>query len=246
VIPQLRSELLKQRSTPTTVGLFAGMLALVVFAVLLHAFSLPLDRVDGRSDQLTMVLGWGQTLGALFAALLGALSITGEFRYRTIRTTFLVTPQRRRVIAAKAVTGALIGIAFGLAAQAVAAGAGSWALGARGIDNRLDGGDYALLLAGAVAGAALWTVIGLGVGALVRNQVPSLVGICAWLLFIESLLVGNVPDAGRFAPGAAAAAIAGKDPEDLLAPGAGALRVALYAAVAFAAGQRATERRDIA
>jgi hypothetical protein len=52
----------------------------------------------------------------------------------------------------------------------------------------------------ALAGTALWAVAGLGVGALVRNQVPALVGLCAWLLFVENLLVGNVPDAGRFAP----------------------------------------------
>jgi ABC-2 type transport system permease protein len=246
VIQQLRSELLKQRSTRTTAGLFAGMLALVVFAVVLHAFSLPLDRVDGRSDQLTMVLGWGQTLGALFAALLGAMSITSEFRHGTIRTTFLVSPRRWRVVAAKAATGLLGGIAFGLAAQAVAAAVGSWALAARGIDNRLDGGDYTLLLAGAPAGAALWAVAGLGVGALVRNQVPALVGLCAWLLFVESLLVANVAGAGRFAPGAAAAAIAGKDPDDLLSPSLGALLLALYAVAAIAAGWRATERRDIA
>jgi ABC-2 type transport system permease protein len=98
----------------------------------------------------------------------------------------------------------------------------------------------------ALAGTALWAVAGLGVGALVRNQVAALVGLCAWLLFVESLLVGNVPDAGRFAPGAAAAAIAGKDPGDLLAPGVGALLLAVYAVAAIAAGRRAIERRDIA
>jgi ABC-2 type transport system permease protein len=246
VIPQLRAELLKQRSTRTTAGLFAAMLALVVFAVLLHAFSLPLDQLDRRSDQLTMVLGWGQTLGALFAALLGAMAITSEFRHGTIRTTFLVSPRRGRVVAAKAATGLLGGMAFGLTAQAVAAAVGSWALAARGIDNRLDGGDYTLLLAGTLAGSALWAITGLGVGALVRNQVPALVGLCAWLLFVESILVANVPDAGRFAPGAAAAALAGKDPDDLLAPTLGALLLGLYAAAAIAAGWRAIECRDIA
>jgi ABC-2 type transport system permease protein len=246
VIAQLRAELLKLRSTRTSLGLFAGMLGLVVFAVVLHAFSLTVDQVDGRTDQLSMVFGWGQALGALFAGLFGAMLITSEFRHGTIRSTFLVAPRRARVVAAKAGAGVLSGMAFGLVAQAVAAAVATWALAARGIGNQLDGGDYATLLLGALAGGALWAVGGLGVGALVRNQVPALVGICAWLLFIENLLVSNVPDAGRFAPGAAAAAIAGRDPDDLLAPAVGALLLVVYTVGLLAAGCLATERRDVA
>jgi ABC-type transport system involved in multi-copper enzyme maturation permease subunit len=247
MIPQLRSELLKHRSTRTSLGLFAGMLGLVVFAVVLHAFSLPVDRVDGRTDQLSMVFGWGQALGALFAGLFGAMSITGEYRHGTIRSTFLVSPRRMRVVAAKAGAGALGGMAFGVAAQAVAMGVAAWALSARGgVANQLDGGDYALLLAGALAGGALWAVLGLGVGAVVRNQVPALVGICAWLLFVENLLVSNVPDAGRFAPGAAAGALAGRDPDVLLAPAVGAVLLAVYTVGLLVAGWLSTERRDVA
>jgi ABC-type transport system involved in multi-copper enzyme maturation permease subunit len=193
-----------------------------------------------------MVFGWGQALGALFAGLFGAMLITSEFRHGTIRSTLLVAPRRARVVAAKAGAGALGGMAFGLVAQAVAAAVATWALAARGIANQLDGGDYAMLLLGALAGGALWAVVGLGVGALVRNQVPALVGICAWLLFIENLLVANVPDAGRFAPGAAAAAIAGRDPDDLLAPAVGALLLVVYTVGLLAAGWLAIERRDVA
>jgi hypothetical protein len=55
------------------------------------------------------------------------------------------------------------------------------------------------VLAGTVA-AALWATVGLGVGALVRNQVGTLVGLCAWMLLVENLLLPLVPDAGRFTP----------------------------------------------
>jgi len=127
-------------------------------------------------------------LGTLFAALLGAMSITGEFRHGTIRPTFLTTPRRGRVVAAKVWASMLIGVAFGLIAAAVAAGVGSAALAARGVKIQLDGGDYALLLAGGAAAAGLWAAIGVGLGAVVRNQVPTVVGLCAWLLFVEGLL----------------------------------------------------------
>jgi hypothetical protein len=54
-----------------------------------------------------------------------------------------------------------------------------------------------------------------------------------------------VPGAGRFAPGAAAAAITGLDRDRLLAPALGALLLALYAAATGAAGTIATLRRDV-
>ena len=244
----LRAELFKQRSTRTGLGLFAAMLGLVLFVVLLHGFGLAARNFDSSSKQLTVLFAWGEVLGALFAALLGAMSITGEIRHGTIRSTFLVTPWRRRVVAAKVWASMLIGTGFGLAAGAVAGGVGTAALRARGIDVRLDTGDYALLVMGGAAATALWAAIGVGVGAVVRNQVPVLVGICAWLLFVENLLVGDiggVGKVGRLLPGAAGKAISGQDPDTLLAPAVGLGLLALYAAAAAVAGCLATSRRDV-
>jgi ABC-2 type transport system permease protein len=245
---QLRAELFKQRSTRTGLSLLGAMLGLVLFAVLLHGFGLPARNFDSTSEQLTHLYAWGERLGALFAALLGAMSITAEIRHGTIRPTFLVTPRRGRVVAAKVWASTLIGAGFGLAAGAVVAGVGTAALAARGIDVRLDAGDYALLLAGGAAAAALWAAIGVGLGAVVRNQVPTLIGLCAWLLFVEGLLLGDVADVndvGRFAPGAAASAISGQDPDRLLAPAVGLILLVLYAAAATVAGSLATSRRDV-
>jgi ABC-2 type transport system permease protein len=242
---QLRAELFKQRSTRTALALFAAMLGLVLLAVLLHGSGFAAEDLARKSNQLE-VFAPGELLGALFASLLGAMSFTGEFRHGTIRPTFLVTPWRSRVVAAKVWTCVLIGAGFGLAAGAVAAAVGTATLSARGVDVRLDAGDYALMLAGGAAGSALWAAIGVGVGAVVRNQVPALVGLCAWLFFIEGLLVGDVlDDVGRFTPGAAAAALSGQDPDTLVAPAAGLLLLTLYAAAAAAAGSLATVRRDV-
>ncbi|MBA3244029.1 MAG: ABC transporter permease subunit [Actinobacteria bacterium] len=242
---QLRAELHKHRTTFTNLSLLLAMLGLVLLAVLLHALSLPADRLDTAAEQV-QVFRFGPLLGALFAGLAGALSITGEIRHGTIRPTFLITPRRGRVVAAKIAAGGLVGIVFGLAAVGAAIAVGSAALAARGIPITLDGGDYALMPLGGIAGAALWSAIGLGLGALLRNQVATLVTIFLWLFFVENLLLDFVPGAGRLAPGAAAAAITGLDGERLLAPALGALLLALYAAVAAAAGTIATLRRDVA
>jgi ABC-type transport system involved in multi-copper enzyme maturation permease subunit len=244
---QLRAELLKQRTTRTILGLFAAMLGLVLLAVLLHSFGLPADALGDASRQL-MVLGRGEFLGALFAALLGALSVTSEIRHGTIRPTFLATPQRARVVAAKVSMGVLIGAGFGLVAGAVATIVGAAALQERGIDVQLDAGDYALLVAGATGAAALWAAIGVGIGALVRHQVPTMIGLCAWLLFVEGLLAdstGGLGDVARFLPGSAAAAISGQGPDTLLAPALGLVLLVAYAATAAVAGAIATNRRDV-
>jgi len=106
-----------------------------------------------------------------------------------------------------------------------------------------------LLVVGAAGAAALWAAIGVGVGALARNQVPTLIGICAWLLFVEGLLAGDIAvglgDVGRFLPGSAAEAISGQDPSTLLAPAVGLVLLACYAAVTAVAGALAISRRDV-
>jgi ABC-2 type transport system permease protein len=191
------------------------------------------------------VFRFGPLLGALFAGLVGALSITGEIRHGTIRPTYLMTQRRGRVHAAQIVASGLVGTVFGLVAVCVAVGVGSAALAARGIPITLEGGDYTLMPAGGIAAAALWAPIGLGLGALLRSQVATLIAIFLWLFFVENLLIDFVPGVGRFAPGSAAAAITGLDRETLLAPALGALLLALYAAAAATAGVTATIRRDV-
>lgn len=245
----LRSELLKLQTSKTTLGLTAGMLALVAFVVLLHGFAIPDDDVT-RNDEMR-VFGLAG-LGAVFASLLGALSITEEIRNGTIRPTFLATPRRSRVLAAKLVAVAAVGVLFGAASAALAIGLGNVSLSARGIPVQLDGGDYARLVAGSVVAAALWAPLGLGLGALLRNPVATLVGLTAWMLFIETLVLGQLPKIGRYLPGSAAGAIGGATitgqiPTDpaLLAPALGALLLLAYAAFATVAGIVATDRRDV-
>jgi ABC-2 type transport system permease protein len=249
VTAQLRSELLKQRSTGTALTLLLYMLGVILLVVLLHLFGLDAGELAARDNQLKVV-GWGTSIGALFASLLGALSITGEIRNGLIRPTFLASPNRALVVAAKVAAGALAGVVVGLLAEALTAAVTSAGLAARGLDVALSAGDLAQRLVGGAAAAALFAAIGVGVGALVRNQVGAVVGLCVWLLLVETILVGDVPSAAKFSPGASAGAIAGaiqtQDAADLLAPALGALLLAAYAAAATVAGLITTERRDVA
>jgi len=243
---QLRAELIKLRSTRTALGLFAAMTGLVVLAVVLHSL-LPAKALGDPNNQL-VILGRGEFLGALFAALLGTLLLTSEIRHGTIRPTFLFTPRRGRIVWAKVRASVLAGAGLGLIAGTVAVATGVATFGARGVDLQLDGSEYALLVIGSTAAAALWAAIGVGVGAIIRHQVPAVVGICAWLLFVEGLLAGDLVGLGdvfKYLPGSAAAAISGQAPGTLLAPATALALLVGYGALVALAGAFATSRRDV-
>ncbi len=243
---QLRSEFYKLRSTRSVVGLLAAMVGLVALAVLLHGFGLSVAHLTSRADQRGVFVDVGVNLGAVFASLLGALSITGEIRSGTIRPTLLFTPRRGLVIAAKTVSVLITGFVVGVIATGAAAGVGSIALTGRGLTVQLGTGDYAVLIAGGGLATALWAVVGLGVGAVVRAQVPTIVALFAWLLFVENMLA-DLPNVHRFAPGALAQALAGQQRDGTLhTPALAAVLLALYAAAVIATGTSATMRRDVA
>lgn len=242
----LRAEVLKLRTTKTVVGLGFTMVGLVLVAVLLHALGLSLQALSTKKDQLGVLMEGGETLGVIFAGLAGAMSLTGEFRHGTIRPTFLGIPQRGRVVAAKAATSVAVGLAFGLVATGVAAGVGSAAISARGASLQLGAGDYARLLLGGAGGAALMAAIGLGVGAVVRNQVAAIVGIFIWLLFVENILVDSTPSVSRYLPGALARALAGERAGLLHSAPTALLLLGAYAAAITIFGWRTTLQRDVA
>jgi ABC-2 type transport system permease protein len=244
----LRSELLKQRTTRTNVLLMLWMIGLIVLVVALHVLSFSVEDL-ARHDNQVKIVGLGTGIGALFAALLGALSITGEIRHGTIRPTLLATPRRTRVLVAKLIASALAGLVVGLLAEALTAGLEAAGLAARGVHVEITAGAYAQLLAGGALAAGLFAAIGVGVGAIVRNQVAAVVGLCVWLLFVEPLLLGDVPGTAKFAPDASAGAIAGaiqgQTADNLVAPLLGVLLLAAYTAIAGAAGATAITRRDV-
>jgi ABC-2 type transport system permease protein len=245
----VRAELLKQRTTRSSLLLLLSMTALILLIVLLHVATLSATHVSGAGGQLKVV-GWGTGIGALFAALLGAMSITAEIRHGTIRPTFLATPKRERVVAAKLLATTLMGIGVGLLAEGLVAGIVAAGLAIRGIPIALTAGDYLQLLGGGALAGGFFGAIGLGVGAAVRQQVGAVVGLTVWLILIETTLIGDVPSVGKFAPGAAAGAIAGaaqtQSASKLVAPAVGVLLLVAYMALAATTAVVVTNRRDVA
>ena len=91
MINQIRAEIIKIRSTRTTLGLVIGMLVLVIAITLLTGLlESASDLANSKENQLQL-LNTGSIAG-VFAALAGILIVTSETRFGTIRPTFLVTP----------------------------------------------------------------------------------------------------------------------------------------------------------
>jgi ABC-type transport system involved in multi-copper enzyme maturation permease subunit len=173
--------------------------------------------------------------------------MTGEFRHQTVTQTFLVTPKRGRVVAAKLVAYPLAGIALALVTLAVTAAVAAGWLAAKGITPSLADARLARIVGVALLGAGLCALVGVGIGALVRNQVAALVGTLVWVLIIEGLLMSlvNAPSLGKWLPSAAAAAALTNPGGAHLSRLGGTLLLAAYALALAAAGSRLVVRRDI-
>ena len=243
MVAQLRSELLKMRTTRTNLALFLSMVALVLASVLLSGLLQDTSELWAHDTQAAL-LGVG-TVGAVFASLIGIMAVTSEFRHGTIRSTFVFMPRRGRVVIAKVFASLLLGLAFGVLAEALALGIGLAILHGRGIDLQLDSGDFRLIILGTIAMSMLFAALGVGIGGVVRNQVFAVVGLLVWLLVVENILFGVVPSVGRFAPGKAAAALVGADEAHLLSVTGGGLVLLAWVTVFVVAGGLITARRDV-
>ena len=243
MIDQTRSEFLKIRSTRTTIGLVIGLVALVLLFVLLTGLLSHTGSLSGPQDQRNF-LGIG-SFASIFAALAGILVVTSEYRFGTIRPTFVFTPRRWVVVTAKYAASLLAGIVFALIGQGLTLAIGLGILSGRGIHRSLSWASIVQLGLGTLAAAALWGGIGVGVGAVVRNQIGAVIGVLVWVFVVENVLFGFVPSVGRFTPGRAQDALTGMSADHLLPAAAGGLVLLAWSLGLLAAGLVATRARDV-
>jgi ABC-type transport system involved in multi-copper enzyme maturation permease subunit len=240
---QLLAELRKMRSTRTNLGLLGGMIALILLTVLLNGLVTEKPELAKLENQYA-VLSSG-TAAALFAALIGVMAITSEFRHGTIRPTFVVTPRRSRVIVAKVLASLLMGVIFGLAAIGLSFGIGYAILAGRDIPLELSTGGVLWLVLGTPILTASWAALGVGFGALARNQVLAVIALITWAMVIDNLIRALVPSIGGYTPVGASAAIVADPTDYVLSAAAGGLLLLGYVAAFVAAGAVLVTRRDV-
>jgi ABC-2 type transport system permease protein len=238
----LAAEVLKLRTTRTVGLLLAGMVGLTALAVTGAVMLAANANLDLQSDHGVRTVLHVSASGALFVLVLGAMISAGEYRHRTATDTFLTTPQRWRVVAAKLVTAAGAGVVFGALAAGSAVAIASHVYALKGYSFPLSSSEAWQILGGAVAYAALLGALGAATGSLVRNQVGVIVGWLVWLLLAENIVVGLVPDIGRWLPGAAGRGLVLDPNGDFLSQPVAAVVLATYA-IAIALAAIVIERR---
>lgn len=213
----LRSEALKLRTVRTTwVMLGIGLLVEALFAGL-YVGLVSLDEIGPIDEVLT-----GTGLLMLMLLVLGVLAITTEFRHGTASTTFLAEPRRYPVMVAKLGAVLLAGLAYvavngGLALPLFESREGS-------LPGR---GEIASVYAGVVASFGLLAAFGLGVGAIVRNQVGGIIAAFAFFFVLATLPELLPGDIGNYFPAHAIGSLHGL-PEGELSQVAGGIVLAAW------------------
>lgn len=240
---QLRSELLKLRTTRTTALLLLAAAGITVFGACVEGLSPARDELARQDAQRTMFSAGGSAV--LFATFAGLVAVTSEFRYGTIRPTLLVEPRRRVVLAAKLAAAAPAGVLFGVVCVVVAFATGLTVLAVRDVDAELTTVHALTLTLGTVAVSALGAMLGVAIGMLIRNQAGAIIAVAVYAFAVDAALFAAAPSVGRLLPGKAGDALAGRPDDLLLAPGAGAAVLLAWTMGFVAAATLRTDRSDV-
>lgn len=207
-----------------------------------------------------LVYSLATAVGYVFPLLIGTLLVTNEFRHKTLTPTFLATPRRGIALGGKVVAGVLMGLLYAAIALVATVGVGAVVLALLGVDTQLGTSDTWAMIARMIVAFVLWTLIGVGIGTLVRNQVAAVVGVLAFTQFVEPIartvgtFVDGVSAVTNYLPGAGSDALVGASIYTSLGGASttamswwgGGLVLLAYAAVLLGLGYLTSWRRDVA
>lgn len=248
----LRAEFCKLRTVRTTWWALTSVLVFNTATAALLGIFLPsrLSAHDQATLDSTRISLGGLHLSQVAIGLLGVLVITSEYGSGMIRATLAAVPQRRLMLAAKALTFAAAATVTGLAAS-FAAYLLFQAFLPAGDGMRTTLADPGVLRA--VTGAGLYLAVlglfGLGLGTILRSSAGAVAALLG-ILFVPSILFSLLPGswqhaAGRYLPNQASEAVYSVQHQPYtLSPWTGFGVFCGYAAVALIAGFVLISRRD--
>jgi ABC-2 type transport system permease protein len=232
----LRAELVKITTVRTLLWLALANLALLVIT------ALSVSASEGSIQTAEDDRGVAQiaAIAIVFALISGILVMAGEATHGTITQTLLVTPVRERVLAAKAIVGAALGLVLAAVAEAIVV-----LITVPGASLSIHNARLVLLgvlIAGPLAGA-----LGVGLGAVVHAQGAAIAMSLIWLLIGENLAPVVSVSAAKYTPGRSFGALVSGDRvgDELLGMSGGGVAAAVWAAAFLAAGVVTLLGRDI-
>jgi ABC-2 type transport system permease protein len=241
-VNQLRSEWIKAFTTRTSWAMIGiGLLVEALYAGL-YVGLVPLDSIA----EPTSVMG-GTGLMLVLTLVLGVLLITAEFRHGTTSSTFLASPRRYPLLAAKLGVSLAVGLIAGLCFDIVNGGLALPLLDGR--EGHLPpSAEIFHVYLGVTLSFALICAFGMGVGAIVRNQVGAIIAAIASLFILSplpELLPGSI---GDYFPAQALGSLHGSRSalEEGLSQVAGGLVLAAWVLAMIAIGTLLICNRDVA
>lgn len=192
--------------------------------------------------------------GYLFALIMGILIMTNEFRHGTAVGTFLVTPKRSTVLVAKLIAAAIAGLVVQIFSFLVAVGSGVIALRFFEPHAPVTAELLWKIFRASVLSGVVLGIVGVGLGALVKNQIAAVTGAVIWTLIVEGLVVAFVESIGKYLPAGAITGLVDLDfgsndfnfsIENYLSPLPATLVLLGYAAAFSLIAVRTTLRRDL-
>jgi ABC-type transport system involved in multi-copper enzyme maturation permease subunit len=250
MIALVRAEWTKLFTTKVWLGLLLGACVIVGgFAALLTAFAgNPDSGLPGvgtaQFEEVALSQGTNATVLAL---ILGIIGMTQEYRHRTATPTFLATPRRWRVVVAKLLAYALAAVPFALVVLAVNVLVVGVYAGSRGAAPSLTGHNLEVLLTSGLA-LLIYALIGVGIGALLRNQVGAIVGGLVYLFVVEPVIrsIPATSGAYKWMPGGGLEAMTATfEGPDLLDAWQGGFLLLGYGLLAALLGTLLAVRRDV-
>ena len=257
----VRSEFKKISSTRLWWGLLIGAVLFTGVNALANAAFAGVDPGAGQPttpgldtpEAIRSVYAMSAFSGTyIFALILGITGMTGEYRYQTITPTFLVSPRRSRVVVAKMLAHMVMGVVYGLVALVAALAVGSIVISVRGFDLGYGADRLWPTMGLAVLAVAIWTLVGIGIGTLIRNQIAAILIAIFITFLIEPILTFALSAADldwvvKWLPTNVSAALMapGDTLLDYLDWWAGGLMLVVYGLVLAALGLILSTRRDV-
>ena len=195
MIDVIRSEWIKVRTVRMNWVLVIIAIAFPLIVSVLTV-SLEKERNINAKDLLSVVTGTS-VVTALLLGVIGAVSITGEFGFGTIRPTFAATPRRGKVIVAKAIVTALLALVIEALVVVVTYTVCSAIASSRNVTvsiGDVDGGSTAMI--GIIVFAGIVSLLGYGLGLLIRNTPAAVAVLILWPLVVENIIAAILRAAG--------------------------------------------------
>jgi ABC-2 type transport system permease protein len=150
--------------------LSAGYAALPAVVALLQSKTGVVSSPFTDPGIIRSIYNGGNVLSRILAMVLGIVAIGSEYRYRTLAWNYLATPRRVRMVLGKAGALLIFGVIYGIASVVAGMLVAIPFVLANGGSFLLDQPEIWRSIILGVCSIALWTLIGMGLGILIKSM----------------------------------------------------------------------------